>query len=72
MNKLKMFWDNLMSSWSVTDRLRHAKKLSENCTKYSGPCPMLKMGMFKCSFKNNDTCKISVTAWYRQLKKMGM
>lgn len=72
MNKLRMFLDDLMFSWSVTSRLRRAKELSGICTKYTGACPRFKLGLPCCPFKNNAACKISVTDWYSQLKKMGM
>lgn len=72
MNKLRMFWDDLVFSWSVTSRLRRAKTLSDICTKYTGPCPRWKLGLSSCPFKNNAACKISVTDWYSQLKKMEM
>lgn len=72
MNKLRMFWDDLMFSWSVTNRLRRAKTLSDICTKYTGPCPRWKLGLPCCPFKNNAACKISIMDWYSQLKKMEM
>lgn len=72
MNKLlRMFLDNRVFSWCVTSRLRRAKELSDICTKYTGACPRYKLGLPSCPFKDN-TCKISVTDWYSQLKKMGM
>ena len=70
MNKLRMFWDYLTFSWSVTNRLQRAKTLSDTCTKYTGPCPRWKLGLPCCPFKNNAACKISITDWYSQLKKM--
>lgn len=72
MNKLRMFLNDLMFSWSVASRLRRAKELSGICTKYTRACPRFKLGLPCCPFKNNATCKISVTDWYSQLKKMGM
>ena len=72
MNKLMMFWDNRVFSWAAADRLQRAKALSDICTEYSGPCPRWTLGLPCCPFKNNATCKISITDWYNQLKKMEM
>lgn len=72
MDKLRMFWDDRVFSWSVASRLRRAEALSDICTKYIWPCPRRKLGLPRCPFKNNTACKISIMDWYSQLKKMEM